>query len=145
MKSNKQATLNLFDLRKVFIFIILASTMITAAWGNTETFAGRWTGTFQTPGPSGLLEINLIKNENDWSGAVKIEGPGGKILNKQAQNINVEGEKLIFMIELAGAEITFTGSLKDEKLTGELVGAEDGKTVARGSWQLSRPAKQSSE
>ena len=142
MKSNKQATFNLFDFRKVFIFILLASTMVIAARGSTESFAGQWTGTFQTPGPSGLMEINLIKNETEWRGAVKIEGPGGRMLNKQAQNIKVEGEKLIFMIELAGAEITFTGRLEDEKLIGELVGTEDGKTVARGSWKLSRTTKQ---
>lgn len=141
MKNNKTVKRQIFGLIYTFLFIASVFTGSPAANSNLVSLAGKWTGSFQTPGPSGSLEVTLTKSEDKWNGEVKIEGPGRKILTKPAQNIKVEGENLTFMIEIVGAEMTFTGKFKDEKLSGGLEAMEDGVTVARGSWELIRSEK----
>lgn len=141
MKTNNTVAKQIFGFINTLLFIALVFTKVVTANDNPSALAGHWSGRFQTPGPAGMLEITLIEKENAWSGEVKIEGPGHKIFTKPAQNIKVEGEKLTFMIELVGAEITFTGNLKDGKLTGELAVVEDGKTIGMGSWQMARAEK----
>jgi hypothetical protein len=142
MKNNKTAVRQIFGLINTFLFMALIFTF--AANAASGTLAGHWAGSFQTPGPAGSLEITLTQKENDWIGEVKIEGPGNKILTKDAQNLKVEDRKIVFMIEIGGAEITFTGDLgdlKEGKLVGELVATEDGKTVGMGSWEMARSGK----
>lgn len=141
MKHNKTVKRQIFGLIYTFLFIASVVTGSFAANSNSVSLAGKWTGTFQTPGPSGLLEVVLTSVEGKWNGEVKIEGPGRKILTKPAQNLKVEGENLTFMIEIVGAEMTFTGNLKDGKLSGGLEAVEDGTTLARGSWELTRSEK----
>ena len=103
MRQNQRMKKTIFGLIYTFLFIAAAFTGIIAAQDNRVSLAGSWSGTFQTPGPSGSLEIALANTENNWSGEVKIEGPGRKILTKSAENLKVEAEKLVFMIELGGA------------------------------------------
>jgi hypothetical protein len=125
----------------IYTFLLIAAISVSTFAATNDAIVGQWRGTFQTPGPTGALELVLTNAENKWSGEVKIEGPGHKILTKSAQKIKVEGENLTFMIEIVGAEMTFTGKLKDGKLTGELEAVENGKTVAMGSWELIRSEK----
>lgn len=141
MRPNKTATKQIIGLIYAFLLISTTLTGAFAANKNTTSLAGNWKGSFQTPGPSGSLEVTINNSDNKWSGEVKIEGPGRKILSKPAQNLKVEGENLTFMIEIVGAEITFTGKLKDGKLSGGLEGVEDGKTIVMGSWELTRSEK----
>ena len=142
MKNNKRTARQTFGFINIFLFIALVFTGAALAANFDPTdLAGNWKGNFQTPGPAGALEITLVQKENDWSGEVKIEGPGSRILTKTAQNLKVENKKIVFMIELGGAEVTFTGNLREDKLVGELVATQEGKTVGMGSWDMSRAEK----
>jgi hypothetical protein len=141
MRQNQTVKKQIFGLMHVFLCFAAVFAGTIAAQDDRVSLAGVWNGSFQTPGPAGSLEIALTEAENKWSGEVKIEGPGNKILTKPARNIKVEGDKLAFMIELMGAEVTFTGKLADGKLTGGLEALQDGKTVGMGSWEMRR-AKQ---
>ncbi len=138
MKQNQTARRRMFGLFCAFLFAAAVFAGDAAAQNDSASPAGRWSGAFLTPGPAGALEITLARSENDWSGEIKIEVSENKILIKPARNIKVEGEKLSFTIELMGAEVTFSGSLKDEKLTGGLEAVQDGKTVGMGSWRVAR-------
>jgi hypothetical protein len=141
MRQNQTVKRQIFGLIYTFLFVAAIFTGTIAAQDKPISLAGNWSGSFQTPGPSGSLEIALANIENKWSGQVKIEGPGNKILTKTAQNIKVEADKLSFMIELVGAEVTFTGKLTDGKLAGELEALQNGKTVGMGSWEMTRSEK----
>jgi hypothetical protein len=144
MKRNETVKRQIFGLIYAFLFVAAVFAGTAAAQDGAASLAGDWSGSFQTPGPSGALEIALTETENKWSGAVKIEGPGHKILTKPAQNLKIEGEDLTFMIEMVGAEITFTGKFKDGKLTGRLEAVQNGQTVAMGSWEVTRSPKRDS-
>lgn len=141
MRQNQTITNRVFNFICAFLLVAGIFATAFAAYDNTASLAGQWRGSFQTPGPSGALEIVLTNSENKWTGEVKIEGPGRKILTKPAQNLKVETENLTFMIEIMGAEVTFTGKLKDGKLTGGLEAHENGKTVGMGSWEMTRVQK----
>jgi hypothetical protein len=141
MRNNKTVKRKILGITYTFLFIASVFTSVFASTGSSSSLAGNWTGSYQTPGPSGSVEIKLTNSENKWSGEIKFEGPGHKIVSKPAQKLKVEGENLTFMIELIGAEITFTGKLKDGKLSGGLEAVEDGKTVAMGSWEVTRSEK----
>lgn len=138
MRQNQIVKRQIFGLIYAIIFVASIFSGTIAAKDNPVSLAGIWNGSFQTPGPSGSLEIALTNTENKWNGEVKIQISENKILTKPARNIKVEGEKLAFMIELMGAEVTFTGKLDDGKLTGELEALQDGKTVGMGSWEMMR-------
>jgi hypothetical protein len=141
MKQKKNIKRQIFGLIITFLFMASVFTEAFAASSDSVSLAGNWAGSFQTPGPSGSLQITLTNSENKWNAEVKIEGPGHKIVAKPAQNLKIEGENLTFMIELVGAEITFTGKLKDGKLSGGLEAVQEGKTVGMGSWEMSRQEK----
>jgi hypothetical protein len=140
-KMNRNQTFSKQIFALIFTFLFTVSVFAgTVSTDSSPSLTGQWIGSFQTPGPTGLLEITLTNNENKWSGEVKIQGPGGKIFTKPAQKLEVGGETLTFMIEMVGAEITFKGKLKEGKLIGELEAVDNGKIVGMGSWEMS-PAK----
>lgn len=141
MRQNQTGKRQILGLFYSILFITSIFTIASAGQGNPISMDGNWKGSYQTPGPSGSLEIKLTNKENKWSGEVKIEGPGHKIIVKSVQNLKVDGDNLAFMIELVGAEITFSGKLKEGKLLGGLEAVEDGKTVGMGSWEMSRLEK----
>lgn len=141
MKNNKTVKRQILGSTYTFLFIASVFTGVFTAAASPTSLAGNWSGSYQTPGPSGAVEIKLTNSESKWSGEITFEGPGHKIVSKPAQRLKVEGENLTFMIELIGAEITFTGKLKDGKLSGGLEAVEDGKTVAMGSWEVARSEK----
>lgn len=138
MRENHTTRRSIFGLIHALLLVAAFFAGNAAAQNNSDSPAGRWSGAFQTPGPSGALEIALARSENDWRAEVKIEVAENKILTKPARNVKVDGEKLSFTIELMGAEVTFSGSLRDDKLTGALEAVQDGKTVGMGSWQTTR-------
>jgi hypothetical protein len=136
MRQNQTIKKRSFILIYAFLFVAALFIGTVAAKDDSISIIGNWSGLYQTPGPSGSLEITLTDIESKLSGEVKIEGPGSKILTKPAQNLKVDGNNIKFMIEIMGAEITFSGKLKDGKLTGELEAVENGKTVGMGSWEM---------
>ena len=140
MKQIKAAKRQITGLARAFLFVALVFSAAFAASGSSS-LAGSWTGSYQTPGPAGSLEIILTNNENNWAGEVKIAGSKNRILTKPAQELKVEAEELSFTIEMMGAEIRFEGKLQEGKITGQLEAFEDGRKVGAGSWELVQAEK----
>jgi hypothetical protein len=71
MKQIKAAKRQITGLARAFLFVALVFSAAFAASGSSS-LAGSWTGSYQTPGPAGSLEIILTNNENNWAGEVKL-------------------------------------------------------------------------
>jgi len=112
-------------------------------------FAGNWTGTLRSTGPSGRIELTLTKHGARWIGELHIQGNDGQMHAGPAEDIRVGSDSLRFRVAAGDADMTFNGEFRDGRLVGNLEATaksmnqpsgRKGRRIGQGTWELI-PAK----
>jgi hypothetical protein len=113
-------------------------------------FSGNWIGTLQSSGPSGPMELMLLKNGASWTGKLYLQGQDGIMHGGPLEDIRVEGDALRFRVEAGDADMTFSGELRQGRLAGVLEAtsnsarfAPKGRKVGEGTWVMARAGSRS--
>jgi len=112
---------------------------------STVRFSGNWVGTLRSTGPSGPMELILFNNGAAWTGKLYLQGQDGVMHGGPLEEIHVDGDALRFRVEAGDAYMTFSGHLRQGKLTGILEAtangarfAPKGRKVGEGTWVMDR-------
>jgi hypothetical protein len=89
----------------------------------------------QSPFSSVPMELVLTQNGAEWKADVRFTISGQKTTDP-VRELRVEGESVSFVVEIRGADVRFTGTLAEGKLSGTLEATEGGQRVATGAWSL---------
>ena len=121
---------------------VLASGMPDVSSGR---FSGNWVGTLRSTGPSGQMQLMLLNNGAAWTGRLYLQGQDGMMHGGPLEDIRVAGDALRFRIEAGDADMTFSGLLRQGRLTGILEAtangarlAPKGRKVGEGTWVMAR-------
>ena len=95
-------------------------------------FDGNWVGTLRSTGPSGPLELMLVKTGPLWTGELYIQGPDGAMHSGPLEDVKVKGDSLWFHVQAGDADMSFSGQLRQGKLAGILEATANGRHVASG-------------
>lgn len=108
-------------------------------------FSGNWVGTLRSTGPSGPMQLMLLNDGASWTGKLYLQGQDGAMHGGPLEEIRVEGDALRFRVEAGDADMTFSGQLRQGKLTGILEAtangarfAPKGRKVGEGTWVMAR-------
>jgi hypothetical protein len=119
---------------------------------STVRFSGNWVGTLRSTGPSGPIQLMLLNNGAAWTGRLYLQGQDGVMHGGPLEEIRVEGDALHFRVEAGDAYMTFSGQLRQGKLTGILEAtangarfAPKGRKVGEGTWVMARAGSPRSE
>jgi hypothetical protein len=117
---------------------------------STVQFSGSWIGTLRSTGPSGPMELILLNNGAAWTGKLYLQAQDGVMHGGPLDEIHVEGDALRFRVEAGDADMTFSGQLRQGKLTGILEAtangarsAPKGRKVGEGTWVMDRAGARS--
>jgi hypothetical protein len=112
---------------------------------STVRLSGNWVGTLRSTGPSGPIQLMLLNNGAAWTGRLYLQGQDGVMHGGPLEEIHVEGDALRFRVEAGDADMTFSGQLRQGKLTGILEAtangarfAPKGRKVGEGTWVMDR-------
>jgi hypothetical protein len=115
-------------------------------------FSGSWTGSLHSNGPSGAIQLTIVKRGNAWIGQLQLEGDDGKMHSGPAEDIRIDGDVLHFRVKAGDADMTFHGRLRDGRLQGTLEATASGRIAAspherrkvgEGTWELIRGGSRS--
>jgi hypothetical protein len=119
---------------------------------STVRFSGNWVGTLRSTGPSGPMELILLNNGAAWTGRLYLQGQDGVMHGGPLEEIRVDGDALRFRIEAGDADLTFSGQLRQGKLTGILEATANGarfepkgRKVGEGTWVMARSGSPGSD
>jgi hypothetical protein len=119
---------------------------------STVRLSGNWIGTLRSTGPSGPMHLTLLNNGASWTGKLYLQGQDGVMHGGPLEEIHVEGDALRFRVEAGDADMTFSGQLRQGKLTGILEATANGarfepkgRKVGEGTWAMARAGSPSSE
>jgi hypothetical protein len=112
---------------------------------STVRFSGNWVGILRSTGPSGPMQLMLLNNGASWTGKLYLQGQDGAMHGGPLEEIRVEGDAVRFRVEAGDAYMTFSGQLRQGKLTGILEAtangarfAPKGRKVGEGTWVMAR-------
>ena len=82
-----------------------------------EDFTGHWEGAIEIPGSPLACMIDLTRESDIWTGTIDI--PAQSAIGLPLGAITVNGSEIVFAIAGIPGNPTFTGVLREGKITGE--------------------------
>ena len=91
----------------------------------------------QSPFKSVKLELTLTQEGPGWKGEAKLNIEGNE-LSKTITDFKATGNDVSFSTVIEGAQVRFSGRLREDHLDGTLEALEKGVRIATGNWTLTR-------
>jgi len=115
-----------------FLVLFSLATGLSAQVAN-----GTWNGPFKSNGPSGTFDFVFSGTAETLAGNVAIEF-GGQQASGKARDVKIDADKLVFTVDLAGAEVHFTATIRTAKLQGTFEGYENKNRTIVGAFCASK-------
>lgn len=98
-----------------------------------------WTGTVETAGFWGTMQLKLSHQGNQWKGESSFDVAGTHV-SSSVRNLKIEGEQILFSTDVQVMDVRFTfhfdGKFYGSKLRGVVSVDRDDKTNTTGTWSL---------
>ena len=107
--------------------------------------AGKWVGDLEvaaektTQRDKKEFELIISKKENNWNAACHFNVNGNDSSN--TRDVSVKSDRVAFRCNIGNSEWVFKGRLADGKIKGDIEIFEHQQSVAKGTWNATRPKK----
>ena len=111
---------NHLSCRSILGLMVLFVSVSAPVWaGEAADLSGKWKGEIATPGTPLKFDVDFKKNADGWEGDISIPVQGAKDI--ALANIEVEGNKIAFVMPGVPGNPVFSGSLDEsgEKISGD--------------------------
>ena len=115
-------------------FLVMFSLAVVLS---AQDAVGSWNGPFKSNGPSGTFDFVFSGTVNKLVGNVAIKF-GGQQASGEARDVKLDADKLIFTVDLAGAEVHFTTTVGTVGLQGTFEGYENKNRTIVGAFCASK-------
>ncbi len=117
--------------------VTLSALAALALTGCGASIEGNWTGTWtEAGGTSGTLKLDLRQAGSDVSGSAVM--PGSSCLSNATATGKVDGDKVTLDAVSGSTTFHFTGTVKDNSMSGSYNAASGACSGQSGTWQVTK-------